>query len=170
MCSNKCANPLRAGGARRKPILEYTPTVTTGAVESGAITTLNPFASVVLSIAICNRFTRCPLSPLFLVSLPENSFLIRPTYRRYLVRARALPDDLALHRHAQILWVILEVHPHALAPPYNLHERAAPSTRLVAPASRNSPEPGASGATMPARLRSASSPARQATAWPLPPP
>src|SRR5882762_2887595 len=134
------------------------------------MTTFNPFASVVLSIAICNRFTRFPLSPLLLVSLPENSFLIRPTCRQYPVRARALPDDPVLHRHAQILWAILEVHPHALAPPYNLHERAAPSTRLVAPASRNSPEPGASGATALARLRSASSQARRATAWPLPPP
>src|SRR5713226_3474891 len=144
------------------------PTVTTGAVVSGATTTSSPLASLVLSIPIWSRFTRCPLSSLLLVSLPRNPFPIRPTYQEYLVRGRALPDGSALHTHAQILAAILEVRPNAPAPLCNLRERADPSTPLVAPAFQNSPKPGASAAATRARLRSASSPARRVTAWLLP--
>src|SRR5260370_255182 len=57
------------------------PTVTTGAVESGATTTSSPFASLVLSIAMWNRFTHFPLSLLLLASDPQNSFPVQPASR-----------------------------------------------------------------------------------------
>src|SRR6266849_332586 len=102
MCSKRCAKPLRPCGSSRNPILSYTPTVTTGAVVSGAITTFNPFASVVLSMPTCSRFTRCP--PLLLLSLLLLLAFcpIRPASRQHPATAAAPPIGSALLAPAQI--------------------------------------------------------------------
>src|SRR5713226_6820794 len=146
------------------------PTVTTGAVVSGATTTSSPFASLVPSIPTWSRFTRCPPSPLLFVSQPRNSSPIRPTCQRDPSRARSLPGSSALRRHRQILSAIPEERANAPAPLGNLRERADPSMPFAAPASRNYRALGGSGATTRAWLRCASCPARRATAWQLPRP
>src|SRR6266446_4804144 len=115
------------------------PTVTTGAVESGATTTSSPFASLVLSIPMWNRFTHFPLSLLLLLSGPQNCFPVQPTSRQNLARARALPDGSTLHTHPYIRSAILEVRSSAHALLCNLRERADQSTPRVAPVFRNSP-------------------------------
>src|SRR6266404_6041321 len=120
------------------------PTVTTGAVESGATTTSSPFASLLLSISMWNRFTHFPLLLLLLLSDPQNSFPVQPASRRNLERARGLLG--------------------------NLRERADPSTRRVAPVFRNSPAPGVTEATTREWLRRVSFPTKRVTGWPLLPP
>src|SRR5713101_9095275 len=119
------------------------PTVTTGAVVSGATTTSSPFASLVFSIPIWSRFTRFPLSLLLLVSLARRSFPNQPACRRHFERARGQRDDSAPHRHAKILPAIREAHPSGHALLCSLRERADRSMQRVAPASRNSQAPGA---------------------------
>src|SRR5713101_8118760 len=139
------------------------PTVTTGAVEFGATTTSSPFVSLVLSISMWNRFTHFPRSLLPLVSHPQNSFPVQPTSRQNLVGARALPDGLALHKHAQIRSAIRGARLNAHALLCNLGERADRSTPRVAPVFRDSPVPVASEAAMRGRPRFVSSPARRVT-------
>src|SRR6266403_1113898 len=146
------------------------PTVTTGAVESGATTTCSPFASLVLSIPIWSRFTRCPLSLLLLVSVPQNSFPARPTSRRDLGKAHERLADSASHKPAQIPAANSEVHSNGRVRFCNPRERAGRSTPCEAPTSQNSPAPGGSKAIARARLRCASFPARQAIGWQLLPP
>src|SRR5229473_3261181 len=90
------------------------PTVTTGAVVSGATTTSSPFASLVLSIPIWSRFTRCPLSPLLLNSLPLNSFAIPPAYQQDLARARVPLLSASSHARRVTAWLL---------PPRQAHDR-----------------------------------------------
>src|SRR5580698_7484217 len=132
------------------------------------MTTFNPLASVVLSIAICGCFTLVPPSLLPLTFCLQQLSPNLPAWRQNSEPEPARRADSPPRKPARIPKASPSWPPCAPPPHHNLPARAALSKQRAAPAVQNCPAPGASVAEARALLRAASSPPPSSAAWPLP--
>src|SRR5260370_14165535 len=132
------------------------------------MTTFNPLASVVLSIAIFSRFTLIPLS-LSLWSSYSQQFSPGPPASRRNPAPKPVRRGDSLPRMSPRTPPANPSSPRCAPPPlHNLAGIAVRSTRRAAPAAQSFPAPGASEAEGLASLRGASCPPTSSASWPLP--
>src|SRR6266403_3415573 len=132
------------------------PTVTTGAAESGAMTTRKPLANILLSIAICGPFTLA--SPYFLPSFLVQSG-VHSTWKSFVpdfVKARAQRGDSIARTRGDIPAENYEALPDVRRRHRNLRVQAVQSMRRAGRAFRNYRAPGVLREVESARLRGAS--------------
>src|SRR4029077_20426546 len=121
------------------------------------MTTFSPLASVVLSMAMCSRFTLVPLSLLLLISCSRRLSPVLPAWPRNLAPEPARPGDSLPRKSARIPQVNLSFLPRAPPPRHNLRAKAVRSTPRAAPAVHNFRVLAESAAEAPSPLRAASS-------------
>src|SRR5271169_2640125 len=120
------------------------------------MTTFNPFASVVLSIAICSCFTLVPPLLSLLSSCSQPLIPIPPASSRNLAPKPRQPNDSLLYRPARIPAANPSSPPCARPPRHNLRAKAAQSKPLVDQVVQNFPEPDASTVATPGPPRGVS--------------
>src|SRR5580704_1350934 len=132
------------------------------------MTTFNPLASVVLSIAICSRFTLVPLSlsPLFSYSLQLSP--APPTWPRNPAPKPWRRGDLPPHTSPRIPPANPSSTPYAPPQLHSLPGIAVQSMRRAARGVHSFQAPAASAAEGHAQPRAASCPPPSSAAWPLP--
>src|SRR4249920_2880500 len=114
------------------------------------MTTFSPFASVVLSIAICSRFTLIPLSFLLWLFCSTYFFPARPASPRNPAQEPVRPSGLLLHRPVHTAPASPSLRPSEPLQHRNLRAKAAPSTRRANRDVRSFPALAVSGAAEPA--------------------
>src|SRR5208282_5918366 len=132
------------------------------------MTTFNPFASVVLSIAICSCFTLVPQSLSLLFFCSPQLFLTPPASPRNLAPEPPRPNGSPPRRPARTPPANLSSPPCAPPRHHNRRAKAVRSKPHAVPSARSFPALDALTAEAHAQLRAASFPPRSSGTSPLP--